>query len=314
MSVGAKEESIQVAELRGHILDEVVWAMGFRADSWQRGVLGPLFWWPANRFAHILAGFEQQVAQEGLTKAARQLLLPFVAGIDVRGAETVPSSGPLLIVSNHPGAYDLACIVANVNRDDLKFIVSTIPLMHYLPHTDEHLIPVTREAQDGMRGIRQTIRTLRAGSAVQVFPTGIVDPDPDLLPGAYEALDDWSPSVDLMLKKAPECQLLITIVSGVLSPGWLNSPITRLQKERWRQRKLAEFLQIMQQLLFPGSLKLRPRVSFAPPVPAATLLEQAGRGRVHHLIVERARALLLTHMEAGKPAAAGVDGAVGQVE
>lgn len=305
--LGAAETPLQVATLRRHILDEVVWAMGFKAGSWQRRVLGPLFWWPANRFAHILAGFEQQVAREGLTEAARQLMLPFVDSIDVRGAETIPSSGPLLIVSNHPGAYDLACIVASANRDDLKIVVSTVPLVRHLPCVDSHLIPVTREAHEGMRGVRQAIRHLQSGGAVQVFPSGIVDPDPDLLPGASEALETWSSSVDLMLKKAPDTQLLVTIVSGVLSPGWLNSPITRLQKEVWRQRKLAEFFQIMQQLLFPGSLKLRPRVSFAPPLPAAILLEQTGRGRVHHLVVERAQALLLTHVEAGVRSAKSAD-------
>ena len=131
----------------------------------------------------------------------------------------------------------------------------------------------------------------------------LVDPDPDLLPGAYQALENWSPSIELMLKKAPDSQLLVTIVSGVLSRGWLNSPITRLQKEVWRQRKLAEFFQIMQQMLFPGSLKLSPRVSFAKPVMASKLLEEAGDQRVHRLIIQRAQALLLDHTGSEAPAA-----------
>jgi 1-acyl-sn-glycerol-3-phosphate acyltransferase len=297
------EKTIQTATLRRHIIDEVVWAMGFKADSWQRKALGPLFWWPANRFARLLTGFEGAVAEEGISAAAEQLLRPFVSGIDVRGVETIPRTGPLLIVSNHPGAYDIACILTAVNRDDIKAIVSTVPLASHLPELNSHLIPITREAHKGMRGVRQAIRQLRSGGALQIFPTGVVDPDPDLLPGAYEALENWSPSIELMLKKAPDSQLLVTIVSGVLSPGWLRSPITKLQKEVWRQRKLAEFFQIMQQVLFPGSLKIHPRVSFAPPVLASDLLEEAGDRDVHRLVIERAQALMLTHT--GKAAPAG---------
>ena len=231
------EEAIQAATLRRHIIDEVVWAMGFKANSWQRKALGPLFWWPANRFARVAAGFEGRVAEVGISAAAKETLRPFVDGFDIRGAEMIPRTGPLLIVSNHPGAYDLVCIIAGANRDDLKMIISTIPLARHLPDLDSHLIPITREAHKGMRGVRQAIRHLRSGGALQIFPSGVVDPDPDLLPGAYKALDNWSPSIELMLKKAPDSQLLVTIVSGVLSPGWLRNPITRLQKEVWLQRK-----------------------------------------------------------------------------
>jgi hypothetical protein len=290
--------TIQAATLRQLLIDEIVMAMGFRVDSWQRKVLGPLFWWPANRFARLAAGFENQVADEGFTVATQQTVRPFVQQIDIRGDETIPHTGPLIIVSNHPGAYDMLCIIKGVGRDDLKIIVSTIPLMRHLPNVNAHLIPVTREAHKGMRGVRQAIRHLRDGGALHVFPSGIVDPDPEFLPGAYEALENWSPSIELMMKKAPESQLLVAIVSGVLSPRWLNSPITKLQKEVWRQRKLAEFFQVIQQILFPGTLKLSPRISFAKPVSVAALMEEAGEKSVHWLIVERAQALLLAHVRA----------------
>lgn len=295
----AKEK--RQATLRHQIIDEVVWALGFKADSWQRRLLGPIFWWPANRFASVIARLDRQIAENGLTLAARDLVRPFVDDVDVRGAETIPASGPLLIASNHPGAYDVACIPAGANRDDLKIIASTVPFMDQLPHIQALLIPVTREAHQGMRGVRQAIRHLKVGGALLIFPSGIVDPDPDLLPGAHEALEKWSASIELMLRRAPESQLVVTVVSSVLSAGWLKSPITRLQKEVWRQRKLAEFFQLMQQILFPGSLKLSPRVSFAPPVLAAELMDEAGNDGVQSLIVKRAQALLLAHSGAQAP-------------
>ena len=295
MRINVAKMTIQAATLRQLLIDEIVVAMGFQVDSWQRKALGPLFWWPADRFARLAARFENQVAEEGLTAATQQMVRPFVEQIDIRGAEVIPSEGPLLIVSNHPGAYDAPCIISGVRRDDLKIIVSTIPVMRHLPNVDAHLIAVTREAHKGMRGVRQAIRHLRGGGALHLFPSGIVDPDPEFLPGAYEALENWSPSIELMIKKAPESHLLVAIVSGVLSPRWLNSPIIRLQKEVWRQRKLAEFFQVMQQMLFPGSLKLSPRISFAKPVPVSALLEEAGEKSLHRLIVERAQAQLLAH-------------------
>jgi len=295
----AAKEANQTAALRRQIIDEVVWALGFEADSWQRKLLGPIFWWPANRFAGIMTRVDANIAQDGFTAAAQALVRPFIRGMDVRGAEIIPATGPLLIASNHPGAYDVACISASAGRDDLKIVASTVPFMEYLPHLDEHLIPVTREAHQGMRGVRQAIRHLKDGGALLIFPSGIVDPDPDLLPGAHEALEKWSASIQLMLRRAPDSQLVVTIASSVLSAGWLKSPITKLQKEVWRQRKLAEFFQLMQQILFPGSLKLRPRISFAPPVLAAELLAQAGEDGAQRLIVQRAQALLAAHSGAG---------------
>jgi hypothetical protein len=289
------EETIQVATLRRRIIDEVVWALGFKADSWQRKLLGPIFWWPANRFAGIMTGVDRRIAEDGFTAAAQELVRPFVHNIDVRGAESIPATGPVLIASNHPGAYDVACIPASARRDDLMIIASTVPFIDQLPHLEKHLIPVTREAHQGMRGVRQALRHLKAGGALLIFPSGIVDPDPDLLPGAHEALENWSASIELLLRRAPDSQLVLTIASSVLSARWLKSPITRLQKEVWRQRKLAEFFQLMQQILFPGSLKLRPRISFAPPVPASELLSEAGEDGAHRLIVKRAQALLLAH-------------------
>ena len=64
--------------------------------------------------------------------------------------------------------------------------------------------------------------------------------------------------------------------------------------------RLMQF-QLMQQILFPGSLKLTPRVSFAPPILASELLAQADRDDVQRLIVERAQALLSAHMEREAP-------------
>ncbi len=109
------------------------------------------------------------------------------------------------------------------------------------------------------------------------------------------ALDDWSASMVILLKKVPETKVVVTIVSGVLSPKWLSNPLTRIQKEVWRQRKLAEILQVVQQLLLPGSLVLQPRLSFAPPRSVSDLADDPNA--VHQAIIDQAHGLLSEHME-----------------
>ena len=96
-----------------------------------------------------------------------------------------------------------------------------------------------------------------------------MDPDPDLLPGAEQAQKSWSPSLELALRRVPETQLVVSIVSGVLARSCLQNPLTRLAGEDWRRRKLAEFLQVGQQVAFSRKFGLNVRVSFGAPVTAA---------------------------------------------
>ena len=96
-----------------------------------------------------------------------------------------------------------------------------------------------------------------------VFPSGLVDPDPAISVGAVEALQQWRPSLELFIRKVPECRIVLTIVSGVLSRRWLKSPVTRLRKEPHNRQKVAEIFQVFEQLLFPGRLLLNPNISFS---------------------------------------------------
>jgi len=98
------------------------------------------------------------------------------------------------------------------------------------------------------------------------------------------------------MQRVPETRLLTTIVSGVLSPRCLRNPLARLQKEPWRQRKLAEFIQVIQQLVFQRDYHLRPRVSFGAPLNAAQLRAGRDPADLMQWIVEHAQATLAEHM------------------
>jgi hypothetical protein len=142
------------------------------------------------------------------------------------------------------------------------------------------------------------IRHLEAGGAVMTFGSGLVDPDPDLLPGAREALDGWRESPATVLHRVPQSRLVVTIVSSVLAKEYLRNPITWLKRDGWERRKLAEFLQIGLQLVFSRKPVLWPRVSFGRPVVAANLPAEPGQPITMRPIIELAKNLLAEHMAA----------------
>lgn len=292
-----------LSELNRHITDEIFAAFGFSARSWPRRYLWPVFWPPAYLFARLAAEVEHNAARFGLAEAARRLLPRFVKGVRVRGMENVPAEGPLLVASNHPGAYDSVVLLANLPRPDLKVVVSDVSFLRSLPALDSRFIYTVEGLHGRMLAMRQIIRHLQEGGAALIFATGFVDPDPAVLPGAEDKLGDWSPSLELALRRVPGARLLPAIVSGVLSSASLRSPFLRFQKEAWRQRKLAEFLQVIQQLLFRRDYGLTPRLSFGQSLTAQELAAWNPAGEIMPAIITQARGLLHDHMQADGPSA-----------
>jgi len=164
------------------------------------------------------------------------------------------------------------------------------------------LLPNAREAAIfafGANGtptsaVRAGIRHLREGGALLIFPTGLVDPDPDLWDDAADHLERWSPSLEVFLRHVPETRLVLAIASGVISPHWARHPLARLGRDGHQRRRLAEFLQVIAQLLRPGKDLYTTRLSFGPPL---SFNELGGtEGPILQNIVARARTLLEEHM------------------
>lgn len=258
-----------VADLSQTVSQEIWKVLGLAPDSRLGALLYPLVSAPTRRFAELAAAFDHSVAELGFLEAVRGVLPRFLAGVEVSGHGHLPDRGPLMVVANHPGGADALAVAANLQRSDLKIVVSALPFIRSLPNAARHLIYTTLDPHQRMEVVRSSIRHLRQGGALLIFPRGVVEPDPAVLPGASESLADWSPSLGIIARAVPQLEIVNAIVSGVLARTSLRHPLTRLRREPRERQKLAEIVQVIQQLLFPRRPAIHARLSFGRPLPAA---------------------------------------------
>ena len=282
----------QINAMTRAIIREIVIAMGLPPEGWRRRLLEPFFWRPAHRFTTLFTEFNDRVALYGLSAGAHWLQQFFVRDCRVYGAENLPAHGPLLVASNHPGGYDSVLLTANL-RDDLRILASGVPFTMGFPAVSQHLIFITPDPHQRMTAIRAAIHHLQAGGAVLTFATGLVDPDPASMPGSEETLQSWSKSLEIFLRKAPQTQVVPTIVSGILSRRNLKTPLLALARQDWEKRKLAEILKILQLMVLCRPSGDIPSISFGQPICCAGL-DQA---ELMPTILTRAGSLLAEHQQ-----------------
>ncbi|MGD8732131.1 MAG: 1-acyl-sn-glycerol-3-phosphate acyltransferase [Anaerolineales bacterium] len=280
--------------LHNGITDEILGLIGLPKRGLIRNLAAPFIRRLSSTFTTIAAGFEERAADLGFSHAAHWIASQFTLDITARGHEEIPQSGPVLIAANHPGAIDALAITGSSKRDDMRIVVSSIPFIRMLPTTSQHMIWTSLDTHLRMLVVRSMIRELRAGRAVLIFPSGIVDPDPDLMPGAEAALNRWSESISIALRSVPETRLVRTIVSGVLDPDLLRHPLTRVRRALHNQQKVAELLHVMRGLFRPETIGNRTRISFAEPVTTANLPKE--RKAMMTSIIAGAQELLWDHM------------------
>ncbi|HBX68374.1 MAG TPA: hypothetical protein DEH25_03030, partial [Chloroflexi bacterium] len=166
----------RVSDLRQSILDDIFKDFTHSRKKWLRTLLEPFVWFSAHRFAGMAAKLDNTITLYGFRQALNEFLAPFVRYLKLSGVENIPRDGPLLIVSNHPGAIDSIAIGASLPRDDLSIIATGFPLLHRLPSASQHLIYIDPHAPTNLAGVRATINHLESGGAVLIFPSGRVEP------------------------------------------------------------------------------------------------------------------------------------------
>jgi hypothetical protein len=219
----------------------------------------------ARATAEVGIGLDCAVAEGGIPAGARWLLPRFVKSHSACGVENIPASGPLVIASNHPASIDSIVISAHVNRPDYKVIIGDIPFFEHLPHVSQHSIfaPDTNNTAGRMQVMRESIRHLRNGGSLLIFPRGSIEPDPAFMPHPEAEFDHWSRSLEIFMQRVPGLQILITIASGVISQSAMRHPITWFRKTRPDRQRLAFLYQLARQMLSGKEIfGLRPRVTF----------------------------------------------------
>ena len=289
-------ETADVNVMTKRLVEEVFNALGFSKTGFACKYFGWTIRPIAKRLAVMLVPIDQDLGKYGSQVAARNFLPPFVNDIKSRGAESIPTTGPIIVASNHPGAYDSMAIVSQIPRPDATFIISDIPLIKFMPNASKHAYFATSDSNTRTNAVRETIRLLERGGCLVIFATGLIDPDPEVWgeEAANLEIEGWSSSLELFMKKVPETKLVVTIASGVLDSGWAKSRSIRIAKPGLERRRLAEFGQVISQLLRPGRKKYNPHISFAPPVTLDDLGH--GKGEAMPNIKARARTLLVEHM------------------
>ena len=264
-----------------------------------RSLLEAICWLPAHRFAHQMMDFDLMVGEEGLHSASQRALSAYVSRLDITGLENIPTSGPLLVLSNHPGMTDTLALFSSLPRPDLRVVAAERPFLNALFNVSRHLIYVPDDVTRRMGVVRNAVSHLRSGGAVLTFPAGEIEPDPACMPGAVESLSSWSESIAVFARLAPETRVVVAIVSGVIWPASLSHPLTRLRKERKARERIAANLQVLVQTLRPSARLVSTRVAFSPSLPAGELAARSPAALME-AVAEQARFLIQENLENSK--------------
>jgi hypothetical protein len=255
----------ELARLSG---EEMVDAMGLgRAPAWARRVLRGAFAAPSRPLARVLSRFDRQVGVIGLPEAAAEALASFGARWSVEGQP--PPEGPLLVVANHPGAYDALALMAAIGRRDLRILAADRTFLRALPGLRAHLIFLPDKASEPrtlarVAAVRAAARHLREGGALLHFPAGRIEPDPAVLGAGEAPLLPWHAGTGALLRAAAAAggRAAAAIVAGVHSARAKRLWLTRLA-ERRGVTTLAPLIQVA--LPGFGDVDARVRVSTAWP-------------------------------------------------
>jgi len=291
------DQNVSINELRLSLIDEIIKSVGLPRTPFWRKIFSPIFWLPTDRFSRFGSHFDELVAKSGFSKAIKNALAFLVGDVEVYGGDNIPRKGPLLVVSNHPGTYDAVVIAAHLPRDDVKIVSSDIPFIQKMRNANRHFLFTTRDTYKRMIVIKRAIRYLKSGGAILIFPSGHIDPEPAFMPEAMKELETWSRVVEIFLSKVPETNIQVAIVSNVLSPKYLKNPLTRLRKH-WRDRqRIAEFIQVLNQLVFLRKFHDIPKITFAE---AFGLKDISENGRTKDLmpyVIARAKEMMVQHIQ-----------------
>lgn len=230
-------------------LDDLVESFGWQNYPLPASLLRLFFRNPAQTFARHMVEYDEVVGSHGLAEGGWNLLRRYVKELRIIGADRVPDSA-FLALSNHPGMTDTVALFAALKRKDLLIIALDRPFLNTLPNTTKQLFYVYDDPAKRMTLVRQVSSHLKNGGTALTFPAGHIEPDPDVYPGAIEALNEWTDSVGVFVRMAPNAAILPVLVRSVVAAKYANHWVLKIKKTREEKEKLAAALQLLGMILF----------------------------------------------------------------
>jgi 1-acyl-sn-glycerol-3-phosphate acyltransferase len=270
-------------------LDDLVTSFGWQDRPFLARLLRRLFIQPARTFAAQMVGFDLAVGERGLAEAARRTQRHYVRSVRVHGADRIPEAG-FLALSNHPGMTDTLSLFCALDRPDLKIIALDRPFLNALPHTSKQLFYLRDDPAARISMVRAVSGHLRAGGAALTFPAGEIEPDPDVYPGAVEALKGWTDSAGVFLRLAPKIAILPVLVRGVVWDKAARHPLLAIKRTQAEKDKLAAAFQLLSHVVFNAN-NVHVRVQIGNPITADGLGTTDTRA-VHEAVLREMRSLI----------------------
>jgi len=290
------EHNVNIDALTKTLIAEITKALALPQTSTVRKIIRLLAGKAARRFSQLALELDHVIEQDGLAAGARWLLPRFVRIHSACGVENIPHEGPLVIASNHPASIDSVVISAHVMRPDYKVIIGEIPFFKNLPNVSRNSIfaPAPNDISGRMQAVPQIIHHLKKGSAILIFARGGIEADPAFMPEADAEFDKWSRSLEIFLRKVPQTQILVTMVSGVITKSAMSHPITRFREIRPDRQRLAFMYQMIRQILSGKEIfGLTRRVTFGELI---NINNTTDREQILQTINKSAYRVLKTHM------------------
>ncbi|MCX8026061.1 MAG: 1-acyl-sn-glycerol-3-phosphate acyltransferase, partial [Thermanaerothrix sp.] len=259
--------------LEDALIEDVIEYVAPQNHPWIKGLWKTLLRPAVRRFCALAAAFDHTVASIGFCRAAAHWLPYLVPSYQVVGAEHIPNQGPLLILANHPGTFDLVLLAACLPRDDFKTIASDRPFFRALTATSAYLIFSSRvDLRAKANVIRHAIQHLEDGGVLVLFPAGRLEPDPSHQPtAALQALRQWSESTQILISRVPHAYIQVAMMGGLVSPHFMRHPVVKWQKSAYNALVTAEVLQIWRQFRVNKPTLIAPRIHFGLPQKACDL-------------------------------------------
>jgi hypothetical protein len=185
---------------------------------------------------------------------------------------------------------DTLALFSALNRPNLKIIAVDRPFLKALPNVSEQLFYVTDDPSARMALVRHVSGHLRSGGAALTFPAGQIEPDPNVYPGAVDALDSWTNSVAIFVRMAPETAILPVLVRGVIWDKTAKHPFTRMKKPREDREKLAAAFQLLAHVVWDKK-PLDVTVQIGNPITIAALGSKETKV-IHQVVLAEMKSLI----------------------